>query len=68
MIQFNTPFPSQDGDDFTKTDCYHYLHVACMARYVEFFEREKKEREREEAMVDTMLRRKPKQVHNIMYM
>ncbi len=29
----------QDGDDFTKTDCFHYFHVTCLARYYQFFTR-----------------------------
>ncbi|XP_071093457.1 zinc finger CCCH domain-containing protein 13-like [Haliotis cracherodii] len=24
-----------EGDMFTRTDCYHYFHMACLARYVE---------------------------------
>ncbi|XP_067671508.1 protein starmaker-like [Haliotis asinina] len=24
-----------EGDLFTRTDCYHYFHMACLARYVE---------------------------------
>jgi hypothetical protein len=34
----------------------------CLTRYLEFFERERRESEREAAMMDTMLRKKPKQV------
>lgn len=25
----------QDGDAFTKTDCYHYLHSYCLARHLD---------------------------------
>ena len=36
--------------------------MVCLARYVDFFEKERREMEREEALVDVMLRKKPKQV------
>ena len=26
----------QEEDEFTKTECYHYFHVACLARYVSY--------------------------------
>lgn len=26
----------QDSDEFTKTDCYHYFHCGCLARYIKF--------------------------------
>ena len=26
----------QDSHEFTKTECYHYFHCGCLARYIEF--------------------------------
>ncbi|KAL9981644.1 hypothetical protein ACROYT_G010376 [Oculina patagonica] len=26
----------QDNHEFTKTECYHYFHCGCLARYIEF--------------------------------
>lgn len=33
----------QEGDELTRTDCYHYLHVICFARYLNFYERQQQE-------------------------
>lgn len=52
----------QATDTFTKTSCYHYFHVSCMAHYVDYYDRQLKEHRDEEARVDSMLRKKPKQV------
>ena len=39
--------------------------MLCLTRYLDFFERERRESEREAAMMDTMLRKKPKEVRNM---
>lgn len=54
--------PLQETDDFTKTACYHYFHLSCLERYVEFFWRQEEERRRSQEDMDLMLRKKPKQV------
>jgi len=53
---------AQETDDFTKTQCYHYFHLPCLASYVEFYEHQQREGRQEENQIDLMLRKKPKQV------
>ena len=33
----------QDNHEFTKTECYHYFHCGCLARYIEFSLQQEKE-------------------------
>ncbi|XP_022532979.1 E3 ubiquitin-protein ligase RNF25 isoform X2 [Astyanax mexicanus] len=40
-------FSGQEGEVFTKTNCYHYFHSHCLGRYITHSEVELRERERE---------------------
>lgn len=35
--------PFHDDQQVSRTDCYHYFHIDCLARYVNFFENSKHE-------------------------
>ena len=35
----------QESDEFTKTECYHYFHCGCLARYIEYSLQQGDERE-----------------------
>ena len=37
--------PLQESDEFTKTECYHYFHCGCLARYIEYSLQQEDERE-----------------------
>ena len=43
------PPTTQEDEEFTKTSCYHYFHISCLARFVLHHRREREgEGEREE--------------------
>ena len=45
---------SQDTHEFTKTDCYHYFHCDCLARYIQFSrEQEKTEEDKDKVRLNT---------------
>ena len=45
---------TQDTHEFTKTDCYHYFHCDCLARYIQFLrEQEKTEEDKDEVRLNT---------------
>ena len=54
----------QDGEEFTRTACYHYFHLTCLASFVEFFNTQQLllEEEEEQPLTATSRSKKPKQV------
>ena len=45
-----------------RQSCYHYFHLPCLVRYVEFFRHNQQESQEDNVRMDQLLRKKPKEL------